>query len=204
MATTCLMEESQLMGREIGGNVPISAFLLAMTMLTLDRTTLFYFSLMQTSDQKSQYGGLISSWAAEVNAGRARSKASSKPGGVRSIPSLTNGTTRSTSTSVLTNRVAITSANLGVVDVSDAESGHRFPDEDETKGVERDAAVTSHPKGKKRATSSVSVAPYECMLLMIIIPGTYQSRKQKRSDCERTSKERQEISKRGPSPWLPG
>jgi hypothetical protein len=198
------MEESQLMGREIGGNVPISAFLLTMTMLTLDRTPFFDFSLMQTSYQKSQYGGLISSWAAEVNAGRAHSKASSKPGGVRSIPSLTNGTTRSTSTSVLTNCVAITSANLGVVDVSDAESRHGFPDEDETKGVERDATVTSPPKGKKCAMSSVSVAPYKCMLLMIIIPGTYQSRKQKRSDCEHTSKERQEISKEGPSPWLPG
>jgi hypothetical protein len=179
MATTCLMEESQLMGREIGGNVLISAFLLTMTMLTLDRTTVFYFSLMQTSDQKSQYCGLISSWAAEVSAGCAHSKASSKPGGVCSIPSLTNGTTQSTSTSVLTNRVAITSANLGVVNVSDAESGHGFPDEDETKGVEWDAAVTSPPKGKKHATSSVSVAPYKCMLLMIIIPGTYQSRKQK-------------------------
>jgi hypothetical protein len=80
------MENSQLMEREIGGNGLISAFQLVTIMLTLDRTTLFYFSLMQTSDQKSQYGGLISSWAAGVNAGRARSKASSKPCDVRSIP----------------------------------------------------------------------------------------------------------------------
>ena len=170
MATMCLIENGQLMEREIGGNGLISAFQLVTIMLTLDRTTLFYFSLMQTSDQKSQYGGLISSWAAEVNAGRARSKASSKPRDVRSIPSLTSGTTRSTSTSVLTNRVAITSTDPGVVDGSDAESGHGWPDEDETKGVERDAAVNSPPKGKKRADSSVSVAPYECMLLMTVVP----------------------------------
>ena len=159
MATMCLMENGQLMEKEIGGNGLISTFQLVTIMLTLDWTTLFYFSLMQTSDQKSQCGGLIISWAAEVNAGHACSKASSKPCNVHSIPSLTSSTTRLTSTLVLTNRIAITSTDLGMVDSSNAESRHGLADEDKTKGVEWDAAVSSPPKGKKHTNSRVSVAP---------------------------------------------
>ena len=175
MEDSQLMGDSQLMEREIGGNVLISDFLLTMIMLTLDQMTLFYFTLMQTNDQKSQYSGLISSWAAEVNAGHPHSEASGKSHDVHSIPSLISGTTQLTSTLVLTNRVAIASADLGMVDISDTKSGHGLPDKDKTKGVEQDTTVISPPKRKKYAMSSVSVTPYEYMLLIVSIPGTYQS-----------------------------
>ena len=41
-----------------------------------------------------------------------------------------------------------------MIDISDEEFG--WPDEDETKGLEQDAAVASLPQGKRHATSSVS------------------------------------------------
>jgi hypothetical protein len=138
----------------IGGNVLICVLSRTMS-LTLDPTTLFYLSLMETSNPKQ--GGLIDSWAAGVTTGRPLSKISNKPASIRTIPSLTRGSTRSTLTSVLSNQVAITSTDPQVViDISDEELG--LPYEDETKGPERDAAVASPPKGKKRATSSVSTS----------------------------------------------
>jgi len=142
--------------KSVDGKAPEYVFcdeLLLRTMLTLDPTTLFYLSLMETSNPKK--GGLIDMWAAGVPTRLPLSKNSNKPASIRSIPSLTIGSTRSTSTLVLTNRVAITSAEPQVIDISDDEFG--FPDEDETKGPERDAAVASPPKGKKRVTSSVSI-----------------------------------------------
>ena len=172
MATMCLIEGPNLMERT-GGNVLICDQVL---MLTLDPTTLFYLSLMETSKPKTV--GLIDSWAVEVSAaGLPLSKKSNKPASIRSIPSLTIGSTRSTSTSVLTNRVAITSAEPQVIDISDDEFG--FPDEDETKGPERDAAVASPPKGKKRVTSSVSI----CSLRFLIITDNLIRRSSKSKTC---------------------
>ncbi|KAG1844763.1 hypothetical protein C8R48DRAFT_678368 [Suillus tomentosus] len=80
------------------------------------------------------------------------------------LPPLTNGSTRSSSNSVLTNNVLISHAesvirikeepkknyHLGVIDGG-------LSDEDETQGLEREAAVASPPKGKKRVTSSALV-----------------------------------------------
>jgi hypothetical protein len=106
---------------------------------------------MDTSDEKSKLSGLNNSWAAT---GRPRSD-------TFGIPTTGIGSSRrSTSTSVLTNRVAITSTgpNIAIADISDGESElaeHGIPDEDETQGPERDAAAASPLKGKKRITSLV-------------------------------------------------
>jgi hypothetical protein len=76
-------------------------------------------------------------------------------GGTSSIPPLTNASTRSSASSVLSKNVKITTkvepANIGIQIIDGALS-----DEDETMGFEREAAVKSPPKGKKRATSAVS------------------------------------------------
>ncbi|KAF8488816.1 hypothetical protein F5888DRAFT_1809375 [Russula emetica] len=78
-----------------------------------------------------------------MSAGRPRSNTFGIPTTIRPIPSLTIGSTQLTSTSVLTNRVAITSTNLegAIVNISD----------------KRDAAAASPLKGKKRATTSALV-----------------------------------------------
>ena len=124
-------------------------------MLTLYQTTLFYGSLMDTSDKKSKLTGLNDSWAPGISTGRPCSDTFGIPTAVTGIGS----SGRSTLTSVLTSRVAITSTgpNVTIANISDSESKHGIPDEDETQGPERDAAAASPLKGKKRITSSVTV-----------------------------------------------
>ncbi|KAG1871595.1 hypothetical protein F4604DRAFT_1681411 [Suillus subluteus] len=76
------------------------------------------------------------------------------------LPPLTNGSTQSSSNSVLTNNVFISHAEpvihikeehcLGIIDGG-------LSDKDETQGLEHEAAVASPPKGKKQVTSSALV-----------------------------------------------
>jgi hypothetical protein len=73
-------------------------------------------------------------------------------------PALTNGSTRG---STRTSRSALTHAFIrhdGDVDEVKDDDGF-ISDCDETKGPEREAAIRSPPKGKKRVTSSVSNKP---------------------------------------------
>jgi hypothetical protein len=146
-------------------------------MLTLDLTTLFYLSLMEASNPKK--ARLIDLWATGVSTGLPLSKKSNKPVSLCSIPSFTIGSTRSTSTSVLTNQVAITSTKPQVVDIFDEE--FRFPNEDETKGPKWDTTVASPPKGKKHATLSVSTSLltmcFDIHSLLIIISGDCQNQR---------------------------
>jgi len=120
-------------------------------MLTLDRTTLFYFSL-RDRDFKKNHEGLIQDWATKI-------PRNAKPGGTHSkaTPSLTQGSTRSShappSTQSAINAVAVKISNHDD-SIKIAEGG--LSDVDETKGNERDAAIKSPPKGKQRITSSVS------------------------------------------------
>ncbi|KAF8495461.1 hypothetical protein F5888DRAFT_1635530 [Russula emetica] len=149
------------LGKAPGNKLSLASELDKNTMLTLNQTpTSFYRSLMETSDKKSKLSGLNDSWAAEMSAGRPRSNTFGIPTTIRPIPSLTIGSTQLTSTSVLTNRVAITSTNLegAIVNISDSESERGgVPEKDETKGLEWDAAAASPLKGKKRATTSALV-----------------------------------------------
>jgi hypothetical protein len=131
-------------------------------MLTLDQTTSLYRSLMDTSDKKSKLSGLNNSWATgnSAPAGRPRSDTF----GIPTMPVVTGvlgPSRRSTSTSVLSNCVAITSTgpDVAIAKLSDSDSEdseHGIPDEDETQGPERDAAAASPLKGKRRITSLVS------------------------------------------------
>ena len=118
-------------------------------MLTLDPTTLFYFSLRDLDD-KNKHAGLIKDWATKI-------PRNAKPGDTRSkaTPSLTQGSTRSSHVPPST-RSALTMVKIGRHDdgIEIAEGG--LSDLDETKGAERDAAIKSPPKGRQRISSSVS------------------------------------------------
>ena len=131
-------------------------------MLTLDETTLFYWSLYSHKDSESGQKGVIADWNAGVNAFappsqgsdfKNRSRATSKRSKSQ-VPALTDASTHS-SRSVLTDTVIITSTAPDSAVKPESACGGLI-DEDETTGAERDAAISSPVKGHIRMTSIVS------------------------------------------------
>lgn len=129
-------------------------------MLTLDPTTLFYFSLSD-APTKDKHTGLVNDWASKIE------RPHSKSGSIRSgtTPALSTGSSRSThrttstrpppsSRSALSNNIKISRDN-DVIEISSGDEGG-LSDRDETRGKEREFAVKSPPKGRQRATSKVS------------------------------------------------
>jgi hypothetical protein len=137
-------------------------------MLTLDRTTLFYFSLRDLDD----HVGLVQDWVTKV-------PCNAKPGSTHSkaTPSLTLGSTRSSHASPSTRSA------LNTVKISDHDNGIKIAkggllDVDETKGNERDATIKSPLKGKQRITSSVSdLLPHHSHLQLYHVTGHGKSRR---------------------------
>jgi hypothetical protein len=136
------------------------------SLLTLDRSTLFYWTLSDaTLHKKRKHASAIKDWALAVPAiAKPTSKAPSSLT-KSDVPPLTSGTSRSSAPSVLTDNVKIISHRaLNSVKVK-AEplptlSLHidgGLSDNDERRGEEREVAVNSPPKGKKRVTSEVSL-----------------------------------------------
>lgn len=144
-------------------------------MFTLDETTLFYFSISQSMSSGqtnfSKKAGIMS-WASKVNSG-AFSRAPSATNSIDSrrtsatLPATTTGSSHSNTTAVKpASDAALGRATSGPsnqdADTLDADTlgmdvtFGAMSDEEEMKGTERDAAVNSPPKGKKRLTSSVS------------------------------------------------
>jgi hypothetical protein len=140
-------------------------------MFTLDQTTLYYYFLSDSAlngDSKSEkFVSGINGWAASIprNAKPASSKiGASKTGASHSnpiLPPLTDASTRSSANLVLTKNVTISQQapfkvklEDGGVSVNIIDGG--LSNQDETNGIERDAAFASPPKGKTRVTSSVS------------------------------------------------
>jgi hypothetical protein len=126
-------------------------------MLTLDSTTLYYYFLSDsTSNGKKHFLAGINDWAASIPSNaKPMSKHSSSStllSAGSNVPPLTNASTRSSGNSVLSKRVMITTKVEPRIQITDG----GLSDEDETIGVECEAAVASPPKGKKRATSAVS------------------------------------------------
>jgi hypothetical protein len=143
-------------------------------MFTLDQTTLHYYSLSDSNGNSNgeKFLSGINSWAAAIpRNGKPSSNATSKTGtgktGTKSsrgdsiLPPLTEATTHSSTNSVLMKNVTISQpapvkvkleANNARISIVDGV----LSDEDETNGIEQDAAAASPPKGKKCATSSVS------------------------------------------------
>jgi hypothetical protein len=136
-------------------------FLLSCLMLTLDATTLYYYFLSEATNGKKSFSSGINDWAASIpsNAKPAsRATTISKPGSRArppnsTVPPLTNASTWSSSNSVLTKDIMITKKATPPAKITIVDGG--LSDEDETAGFEREAAVTSPPKGKQRVTSAV-------------------------------------------------
>jgi hypothetical protein len=132
-------------------------------MFTLDETTLYYWSLY--SPDESHKTGVVTDWRSAVTSFdplKTKGKAASKSVNSR-VPSLTHASTRTSSKSVLTEKVMITADRKPDVGQGPAkqsnpvtinEVGGLF-DEDEINGEERDVAVSSPIKGKLRLTSTV-------------------------------------------------
>ncbi|KAI0245056.1 hypothetical protein BJV78DRAFT_1289384 [Lactifluus subvellereus] len=137
-------------------------------MLILNSTT-FYYSSLSNSVPSEKKGG-INDWVAGILSDEkpmSRCSTSTHHSAGISAPSLANaaGSTQSSSNSVLSRRVTITqkaeptSSGIRILD-------HQLLDEDETMGVECEAAVTSPFKGKRCATSAaiVKVSPVRSIL----------------------------------------
>ena len=130
-------------------------------MLTLNETTLYYHSLNRPLTHKA---GVIKKWAAKADIFSAplpmpvKSKSVDSHSQSRAPPSLSHGSTHSSSKSVLSNAISIITNSdpnpSAVLNDDDLQGG--FVDEDETKGVKRDAAASSPLKGKVCATNKVS------------------------------------------------
>ena len=147
-------------------------------MLTLDHSTLFYWNLTSNtqapSAERFNPSLAVRSWAKDIPVdAKPPSQAPSRPPTNRStttaitLPSLTNGSSRSAGHSVLTNTITITSnsgkraPSVQVKPDPDFINFHddgALSDHDEIMGQERDAAMLSPPKGKKRLNSEVSLS----------------------------------------------
>jgi hypothetical protein len=136
--------------------------ILIMSLLTLDETTLFYYFLSDSKNKYSDFSTGINNWAATVPRNSKPASKVASAAGSRSIasgPPLTDATTRSSGTSALSKNIKVSRDIPIKVESHDtfiqvSEGG--LEDDDETAGLEREAAIKSPPKGKKRVSSSVS------------------------------------------------
>lgn len=137
-------------------------------MLTLDSTTLFYWTLSDPPP-KIKFSA-VESWAKSIPPGPAK-PATSQAISVKTRKSYTNrssttpGLTSATShaaSSVLTSAITITSAQDPIKIKQDPDSIYAYngglSDHEETAGLERDAAYASPIKGKRRLNSEVSTS----------------------------------------------
>jgi len=142
--------------------------------LTLDQSTLFYWTLSDASRKKQKHSSAaINEWASEIPRNvrpgfpsRAPTKSTSSRA-KSSARSLT-GHRLSTASSVLTKNVKITRYQpsdlikvkaepaLASDVVPETQANGGLSDNDEMRGEERLAAINSPPKGKKRVNSEVS------------------------------------------------
>ena len=137
-------------------------------LLTLDQSTLFYWTLSDASQKKQKHSSKINEWAATIPATAKptfqapRSTSSHAKSG---IPSLMSGASHSLAPSVLTDDVKIISYWASnpvkvkaepVPELSMYDDGG-LSDNDEIRGEEQEVTINSPPKGKKRVTSEVSL-----------------------------------------------
>lgn len=157
---------------------PLYPLFVIMSLLSLNETTLYYYFLNdRTSNSKEKFSTGINHWAATIpdnakldnnkvaSISASRSKLSSHSGS--HVPPLTNATSRSSNASVLSKSIKI-SQNLDVK-VTGAQADKfikvvelGLEDDDETMGIEREAALQSPPKGRVRVSSTVSKHFFTC------------------------------------------
>ena len=138
--------------------------------LTLDESTLFYWSLSDASHTKQKRLSAIDKWASAIPSTKSTSQGpkstSSRVNTVKTeVPSLTSGSSgRSYAPSVLSDNVkivshhssdAVTKVKSENVPALSLYNNGGLSDNDEVKGEEREVAIKSPLKGKKRITSEV-------------------------------------------------
>lgn len=131
-------------------------------LLTLDHSTLFYWTLSETSHDKQKRSSAIKAWASAVPNSNLTSRATKSV--TSHVPSLTTGASRSSAPSVLSDNVKIIThraselvkvkSELLPTTLSLNDDGG-LSDNDERRGEEREVAINSPPKGKKKLTSKV-------------------------------------------------
>ena len=125
-------------------------------MLTLDPTTLFFWTISDPPPKKMKYS--VESWAKYI-------PSNAKPASCAPSQALTTASSRSATSSVLTSAITI-SAHVPLKIKQEPDSVYTYDggisDREETSGVERDAAHASPIKGKKRLTSEVSTFTARC------------------------------------------
>jgi hypothetical protein len=143
------------------------------SLLTLDHSTLFYWTLSDASHKKWKHPSAIKEWVSEskgrttVYASQAQASISisTRTKSAAGIPSLTSGVSRS-SASVLTNNVIVSCRASDSVKVKTNPGSAPGPtvsirddgglsDNDELRGGEQDVAINSPIKGKRHVTSEV-------------------------------------------------
>ena len=150
-------------------------------LLTLDESTLFYWTLSDTSHDNQKRSSAINKWASAITSYKSTLQAprstSSRTKTDIQVPSLTAGSSgRSFAPSILSDNVKISVKAEPAPEVSIHNNGG-LSDNDEIKGEEREFAINSPPKGKKRITSEVFfflLVQLEYNVLSIF-PATYSS-----------------------------
>jgi hypothetical protein len=141
--------------------------------LTLDEFTLFYWTALRDIPPKRGHGTAIKQWASAIpphiksatGSGLELEGPKSTSSRTKSIvPSLTGGASRSSVNSILTDNIKVIThqssdqvkvkieSRADVISLSDG----GLSDNDELGGKERESAINSPPKGKKRITSEVT------------------------------------------------
>jgi hypothetical protein len=143
------------------------------SLLTLDESTLFYWTLSDASRKKRKHISAINKWASAIPAKSTSQVSKSTSSRAKSdIPSLTGGaSSRSSAPSVLSDNIRIIShqsSDLVKVKAEPALSLYHdggLSDHDEIRGEEREVAINSPPKGKRRITSEVKFS-FLCLIII--------------------------------------
>ena len=138
-------------------------------LLTLDESTLFYWTLSDISHKNQKHLSAIGNWASAIprNGTTSQGPKSTSIHTRSDIPSLTCDTTtgRSYAPSILSDNVKIISHQFSDVAKVKAEPAPALSsyndgglsDNDEIRGEELDFAINSPPKGKRRINSEVFI-----------------------------------------------
>ena len=118
------------------------------SLLTLDETTLFYFSHVRSSDDVPLMTDIIGHWRTDVKQAPPTTL-SWQPLGGSITTSTRSARSKTSATSVKDTATELFSTRMGGIS-----------DTDETQGPERDYAINSPLKGKKRLTSDVCFKPF--------------------------------------------
>lgn len=141
------------MNVDIAGKKPQGRLIVSfVTMLTLDCSTLFYWNLAS-----NHFAPSVDSWAKSIATNtKPPSQAPSRaPSTTATTVTFTNASSRSESSRVKSEPDAVDYGGLS--------------DHDEVRGLERDAAVMSPPKGKKRVHSEESsISSIQSYIYLII------------------------------------